>query len=82
MDLERVVEPGGIDPDIRETRAANTKNSFVAQRRRTVDRPHPGGIFWRDLLWLYWLSADEPIVTDEAYARMEVLKDVCVEARL
>jgi hypothetical protein len=25
----------------------------------------------------YWLSADEPIVTDEAYARMEVLKDVC-----
>jgi len=25
----------------------------------------------------YWLSADEPVVTDEAYARMEVLKDMC-----
>jgi hypothetical protein len=25
----------------------------------------------------YWLSADDPIVTDEAYARMEVLKDIC-----
>jgi hypothetical protein len=29
----------------------------------------------------YWLSADEPVVTDEAYARMEVLR-ICVEARL
>src|SRR5215831_15599025 len=25
----------------------------------------------------YWLSADEPVVTDEAYARAEALDNVC-----
>jgi hypothetical protein len=25
----------------------------------------------------YWLSANEPVVTEESYARIEALKDVC-----
>jgi hypothetical protein len=77
MVLERVVEPGGLDPGTRETRTANAKDSFVAQGRRTVVRSHSSDIFGGICYGCYWLTADEPVVTDEAYARMAVSKDMC-----